>query len=93
MRWGRRYNDVRPARPKAHSLKTDEAEQIATRLKAAIDCSPVLRALGLHVRSLRSRFHLEWRWDPGAYTIKPNQSQDIATAETWLAKRNWESWG
>jgi hypothetical protein len=31
------------------------------------------------------------RW--GAYTIKPNQSQDIATAETWLAKRNWESWG
>jgi hypothetical protein len=64
MRWGRRYDYVRPSRPKARSLKNDEAEQIATRLKAAIDCSPVLRALGLHVRSLRSRFYLEWRWEP-----------------------------
>ena len=84
---------MRPARPKARSLKADEAEQIATRLKAATDRSPTLRAFDLHVRSLRGRFYLEWRWDPGAYTIKPNQSQNIATAETWLAKRNWESWG
>jgi len=64
MRWERRYDYVRPARPKARSLKPDEAEQIAGKLKAAIDCSPVLRALGLQVRSLRSRFYLEWRWDP-----------------------------
>lgn len=32
----------------------------------------------------------EERW--GAYTLKPNQSQEIATAEAWLAKRNWTSW-
>ena len=30
------------------------------------------------------------RW--GAYVIKPNQSESIATAEAWLAKRKWESW-
>ena len=29
----------------------------------------------------------------GAYTIRPNQSQDIATAEAWLVKRSWKSWG
>lgn len=36
-----------------------------------------------------------WR----AYTIRPHQSQDIATAataataEAWLVKRRWKSWG
>lgn len=30
------------------------------------------------------------RW--GAYVIKPNQSENIATAEAWLGKRKWESW-
>ncbi len=30
-------------------------------------------------------------WD--AYTIKPNQSQSIASAEAWLQKREWEDWG
>jgi hypothetical protein len=30
------------------------------------------------------------RW--GAYIIKPNQSESIATAEAWLGKRNWVSW-
>ena len=30
------------------------------------------------------------RW--GAYTIRPNQSDSIATAEAWLKKRNWVSW-
>jgi len=64
MRWGQRYNYVRPARPKARSLKADEAEQISTRLKAAIGCSPILSAFGLRVSSLRGRFYLEWRWDP-----------------------------
>ena len=64
MRWRQRYNYVRPARPKTRSLKADEAEQISARLKAAIDRSPVLRAFSVHVRSLRSRFYLEWRWDP-----------------------------
>jgi len=39
-------------------------EQISARLKAAIDSSPVLRAFGVQVRCLRSRFYLEWRWDP-----------------------------
>ncbi len=27
-----------------------------------------------------------------AYTIRPNQSEDIATAESWLVKRKWRSW-
>ena len=27
-----------------------------------------------------------------AYTIRPNQSQDIASAEAWLVKRNWVPW-
>ena len=30
----------------------------------------------------------KWR----AYTIRPNQSQNIGMAEAWLAKRNWTSW-
>ena len=30
----------------------------------------------------------EWE----AYTIRPNQSHDIATAERWLSKRKWKSW-
>jgi hypothetical protein len=29
----------------------------------------------------------------GCYTIKPNAAGTIATAETWLNKRNWEDWG
>jgi hypothetical protein len=28
----------------------------------------------------------------GAFTIKPNQSGDIASAETWLEKRKWRAW-
>jgi len=31
----------------------------------------------------------EW----GCYTIKPSASETIATAETWLDKREWEDWG
>lgn len=31
----------------------------------------------------------EW----GCYTIKPNASETIATAEAWLDKRDWEDWG
>ncbi len=27
-----------------------------------------------------------------AYTIKPSESDDIGTAETWLAKRKWRAW-
>lgn len=27
-----------------------------------------------------------------AYTIRPNQSEDIATAESWLVKRKWRPW-
>jgi len=64
MRWRQRYNFVRPVRPKARSLKSDEVEQIAARFKAAVDRSPILRAFGVQVRNLRSRFYLEWQWDP-----------------------------
>src|SRR5437879_2091920 len=54
----------RPARPKALSLKAEEAEQIATRLKAAIDSSPILKAFRVQASSLRGRFYLEWQWEP-----------------------------
>ncbi len=64
MSWRQRYNDVRPARPKARALKADETQQISARLNAAIVCSPILRAFRVQVRILRSRFYLEWRWDP-----------------------------
>ncbi len=64
MQWRQRYDCERPARPKARSLKSDEAEQISTGLKTAIDNSPILRAFGVQVCSLRGRFYLEWRWDP-----------------------------
>jgi len=30
------------------------------------------------------------RWK--AFTIKPNQSGDIATARAWLEKRGWQAW-
>ena len=29
-------------------------------------------------------------WD--AYTLRPSESRDIATAEAWLVKRKWEAW-
>jgi hypothetical protein len=29
----------------------------------------------------------------GAYPIKPSESRAIATAEAWLVKRKWRSWG
>ncbi len=32
----------------------------------------------------------EQRW--GAYTVRPNQSQSIASAEAWLNKRGWKPW-
>ena len=28
-----------------------------------------------------------------AYRIRPSESRDIASAETWLAKRKWRQWG
>src|SRR5580704_9661563 len=64
MRWSQRYDYARPVRPKALSLKADEAEQISTELQAAVDRSSILRAFGVQVRALRSRFYLDWRWDP-----------------------------
>ena len=30
------------------------------------------------------------KWD--AYTIKPSESEDIASDETWLIKRKWRAW-
>jgi hypothetical protein len=36
--------------------------------------------------------YLEREGEWGAYTIRPNQSQDIATAERWLVKRKWKAW-
>jgi hypothetical protein len=30
-------------------------------------------------------------WD--AYRIKPSESKDIASAESWLVKRKWREWG
>jgi hypothetical protein len=30
------------------------------------------------------------RWN--CYTIRPRESRDIATAEAWLVKRNWQAW-
>ncbi len=29
----------------------------------------------------------------GCYTIRPNASDTIASAEAWLDKRKWEGWG
>jgi len=29
-------------------------------------------------------------WD--AYTLRPSESRNIATAEAWLVKRKWEAW-
>jgi hypothetical protein len=36
--------------------------------------------------------YLERDGEWGAYPIRPNQSQDIATAELWLMKRKWKAW-
>jgi hypothetical protein len=34
---------------------------------------------------------VDGRW--GCYTIRPNASAGIASAEEWLRKRSWEEWG
>ncbi len=36
--------------------------------------------------------YLNYEGEWGAYTIRPNKSGEIATAEAWLIKRNWEPW-
>src|SRR5882672_5552813 len=64
MRWKQRDNYVRPARPKARSMKAEETGQILARLNGAVEHSPVLRALGVQARHLRGRFYLDWRWEP-----------------------------
>ncbi len=64
MRWRNRNSYVRPVRPKARTLEADETERISARLTEAVGGSPVLRALGVWVRTSRGRFYLEWRWDP-----------------------------
>lgn len=64
MRWRRRYDYVRPPRPKARSLTADEREQLLAKLNAGIECSPILRAFAVQVRTLRGRFYLEWQWNP-----------------------------
>ncbi len=38
---------------------------------------------------LYARIFGEWN----VYTIKPNQSQSIVSAEAWLEKREWMDWG
>jgi len=42
------------------------------RLRQTIDRSPVLRTFGAQVRSLRSRFYPEWRWN------LPDQPEEIS---------------
>ena len=64
MRWRRYSYYERPTRPKTRALEAKEAEQIAGRLKAQLDCSPILTAFGVQVRTLRNRFYLDWHWDP-----------------------------
>lgn len=108
MHWRQRYNYVRPTRPKARSLPADEAAQILAKLAAAIDCSPeIVEVSGDRARVLVRFTAVSWsggsfggtclylnrdeHWR--ACTIRPNQSQSIATAEAWLVKRNWKSWG
>jgi hypothetical protein len=51
-------------RPKARSLNKDEQDQVLAKLGAAINCSPVLTAFLVRVQCLRSRFYLDWCWDP-----------------------------
>jgi hypothetical protein len=73
MQWTHAHNYVRPARPKALALKAAEAEQTCARLKAAINRSPVLKAFGVQVRTLRSRFYLEWHWS------LPDQPEEVSS--------------
>jgi hypothetical protein len=42
-----------------------------------------------HGTCLYARRDGEW----GCYTIRPNASESIASAEAWLEKRDWEDWG
>lgn len=42
-----------------------------------------------HGTCLYARVDGEW----GCYTIRPNASESIRTAEAWLDKRDWEDWG
>ena len=42
-----------------------------------------------HGSCLYAQKDTEW----GCYTIKPNASDTIASAELWLDKRGWEDWG
>lgn len=39
-------------------------------------------------RCLYVRLDGQWRW----FKVRPNQSQNIETALTWLEKRNWQGW-
>ncbi len=42
-----------------------------------------------HGTCLYAQRNGEW----GSYPIRPNASETIAPAESWLEKRGWEAWG
>ena len=70
-------------------MKADETEKISTRLKAAIDGSPVLSAFGVQVRNLRGRFYLEWRWDPVGQPEQTSSSDFLIPALENSVGRIW----
>ena len=82
MRWRRDRWPERIPRPKARRLTENENKTILAAMNRAVAASPVLSYLGVQVRALRGRFYLE----------RKSNSDSIATAETWLVKRQWEAW-
>jgi hypothetical protein len=73
MRWRRRNQPEREARPEARTLSDEEKEKLLTAMVGEVAASPVLAGLGLRVRSQRGRFYLE----------RPFGEGDAVGVETW----------
>ena len=89
---GRRHGGwpERVPRPKMVKLSREEQQHLQARATKLVGES-LIRNVGplLQHTCLYALTDGEW----SCYTIKPSASETIATAETWIKKRDWEDWG
>ena len=65
------------------------AEVNETKNRALVRFVAYGRSGSFHGTCLYARRDNEW----GCYTVKPNASGTIASAEAWLENCSWEDWG
>lgn len=93
MRWRNRDWPERPPLPKVAKLPREALEQLHARAEKFVEKSIVLGDLIETVQLARGRLYALRDGEWGCYTIRPNASETISSAEKWLDKRDWNDWG